>query len=49
LRQRQRELANAIREAVRQKDELRATQLYEEKRNLGLSLHRRSRPGAPIS
>lgn len=46
LRQRQRELANAIREAVRQKDELRATQLYEEKRNLGLSLHRRSRPGA---
>ncbi|HYU32987.1 MAG TPA: DNA primase [Thermoanaerobaculia bacterium] len=46
LRQRQRELANAIREAVRQKDELRATQLYEEKRSLGLSLHRRSRPGA---
>ncbi len=46
LRQRQRELANAIREAVRQKDEQRATQLYEEKRNLGLSLHRRSRPGA---
>jgi DNA primase len=46
LRQRQRELANAIREAERQKDELRATQLYEEKRNLGLSLHRRSRPGA---
>jgi DNA primase len=46
LRQRQRDLANAIREAVRQKDELRATQLYEEKRNLGLSLHRRSRPGA---
>jgi DNA primase len=46
LRQRQRELANAIREAERQKDEQRATQLYEEKRNLGLSLHRRSRPGA---
>jgi DNA primase len=46
LRQKQRELANAIREAVRQKDELRATQLYEEKRSLGLSLHRRSRPGA---
>ena len=46
LRQRQKELANEIREAVRQRDELRATQLYEEKRNLGLSLHRRSRPGA---
>ncbi len=46
LRQRQRDLASAIREAVRQKDELRATQLYEEKRNLGLSLHRRPRPGA---
>ncbi len=46
LRQRLRDLASAIREAVRQKDELRATQLYEEKRNLGLSLHRRPRPGA---
>jgi hypothetical protein len=45
LRQRQKELAGAIREALRLKDDLRATQLYEEKRNLGLSLHRRSRPG----
>jgi DNA primase len=46
LRQRQKELAGAIRDAVRLKDESRATQLYEEKRNLGLSLHRRSRSGA---
>ncbi len=33
LRQRQKELAGAIRDAVRLKDESRATQLYEEKRN----------------
>lgn len=46
LRQRQKELAGAIRDAVRLKDESRATQLYEEKRNLGLSLHRRPRSGA---